>query len=138
MKKYWFIFKKKAKFIIPISIIFIIYATVIPIIFKGHSTCLIKEFIGIPCPTCGMTRAYLAFFRGDILNAFYNNPLFWTVPIILMVIIFSEIGIWKKLYKSKLFWISYIIILLIFYILRMIYIFPNPPMEMGNGILFNF
>lgn len=38
--------------------------------------------LGVPsCPTCGLTRAYLCLFSGDIAGAFGNHQLFWLVPV---------------------------------------------------------
>ncbi|HEY8548852.1 MAG TPA: DUF2752 domain-containing protein [Vicinamibacterales bacterium] len=37
--------------------------------------CTLKVLTGIPCPTCGMTRAVLALTRGDFLLALTMNPL---------------------------------------------------------------
>ena len=36
--------------------------------------CGIKQNYGIPCPTCGMTTATLAFVKGHIFQAFYIQP----------------------------------------------------------------
>jgi hypothetical protein len=36
--------------------------------------CGMKQRWGLPCPTCGMTTAVLAFARGAILTAFYTQP----------------------------------------------------------------
>lgn len=36
--------------------------------------CGMKMRYGLPCPTCGVTTAVLAFFRGDIFGAFYIQP----------------------------------------------------------------
>ena len=37
--------------------------------------CPLRTLIGVPCPTCGSTRAGLALIRGDIPGALYLNPL---------------------------------------------------------------
>ncbi|MGI9114196.1 MAG: DUF2752 domain-containing protein [Chthoniobacterales bacterium] len=37
--------------------------------------CLFHALTGHPCPTCGATRAAIAFFRGDLLTAWDWNPL---------------------------------------------------------------
>jgi hypothetical protein len=37
--------------------------------------CAFHRLTGIPCPTCGTTRAAVAFFHGDVLGAFAANPL---------------------------------------------------------------
>ena len=37
--------------------------------------CVFRALTGIPCPTCGTTRAATAFLNGDLLSAFAANPL---------------------------------------------------------------
>lgn len=46
--------------------------------------CPFRRLIGIPCPTCGMSRAWLAFFRLDLPTAFRLHPMFWSVPILIL------------------------------------------------------
>lgn len=41
----------------------------------GPTLCLIKNVTGIPCPSCGITRAVMAIIHGDMNGAFYSNPL---------------------------------------------------------------
>ena len=37
--------------------------------------CLFHDLTGLPCLTCGMTRAAIQFFHGHFLNALWWNPL---------------------------------------------------------------
>ncbi len=37
--------------------------------------CLFKKLTGLPCPTCGATRAVVHLAHGDISHAFMMNPL---------------------------------------------------------------
>jgi hypothetical protein len=37
--------------------------------------CPIRHFTGIPCPTCGMTRSFMAIARGDLERAVSENAL---------------------------------------------------------------
>jgi Protein of unknown function (DUF2752) len=37
--------------------------------------CVFKGLTGIPCPTCGSTRAVVQLSHGDFLSAFVMNPL---------------------------------------------------------------
>ncbi len=41
--------------------------------------CLLLQFTGIPCPTCGCTRSLAAWTQLDLASAFLFNPLFFAV-----------------------------------------------------------
>lgn len=43
--------------------------------------CVFRLMTGIPCPGCGMTRAWLAALRLDFAAAIAYHPLYWAVPI---------------------------------------------------------
>ena len=47
----------------------------------GHG-CPIRWLTGIPCPGCGLSRAYLALLSGNLKGAFAFHPLFWAVPLL--------------------------------------------------------
>ena len=51
-------------------------ALMILIRIAGGSGCFIKSVFGVPCPACGMTRAWMSFVRGDFAGAFMFHPLF--------------------------------------------------------------
>ena len=94
------------------------------------SICLIRGLTGIPCPSCGMSRAIIAVINGDIINAFKFHPLFWLPFVLLLFLIFK-----RKYFKFTLF-IS-IILLLTVYILRMIFLFPDvEPMRYNEKAIF--
>ena len=50
--------------------------------------CLFKKITGIPCPSCGTTRALLYITKGNFLDAFNTNPLGFIVAFMLVVIPF--------------------------------------------------
>jgi hypothetical protein len=53
--------------------------------------CGFKQKTGLPCPTCGMTTATLAFAQGKIREAFYIQPacgLFCCVAVIAAILAF--------------------------------------------------
>ncbi len=52
--------------------------------------CPIQTLTGIPCPGCGMTRAYLALLHLDIPAAFHYHPLFWMLPLGLAVFLIRK------------------------------------------------
>ena len=41
----------------------------------GLVLCPLKRFLGVPCPTCGSTRALALLLRGDVCGAFEMQPL---------------------------------------------------------------
>ncbi len=43
--------------------------------FSGSPLCLFRRVTGVPCATCGGTRAVLAALRGHVFDAFLLNPL---------------------------------------------------------------
>ena len=68
-------------------------------------TCPIKFITGISCAGCGMSRAWMAFFQLDMAKAFEYHPLFWLVPIAVIVLLCkSKINI--KFYKIFMFSIA--------------------------------
>jgi hypothetical protein len=50
-------------------------APVLPALARFVPACPFHALTGVPCPGCGVTRAALAFFRGDLAAAFGWNPL---------------------------------------------------------------
>ena len=73
-------------------------------------TCPIKFITGISCAGCGMSRAWMAFLQLDIAKAFTYHPLFWLVPIAVIVllckykIIFTIIIMFAIVYICRLIW----------------------------------
>jgi len=45
----------------------------VPSVDGGDPTCLMRVFTGLPCPGCGMTRAWVHTAHGDVLTAFEYN-----------------------------------------------------------------
>lgn len=52
--------------------------------------CPIHFFLGVSCPGCGMTRAWLALLHLDISGAFAAHPLFWLAPLVVLAILFDD------------------------------------------------
>ncbi|MBQ8408908.1 MAG: DUF2752 domain-containing protein [Clostridia bacterium] len=50
--------------------------------------CPIRYYFGISCPGCGMSRACLAALRLDLAGAFEIHPLWVTMPIFALMLIF--------------------------------------------------
>ena len=87
MNKYFTYNTKKIKFIKVLSLIvigiFIIFLLMKKFSSITGSICLIRGVIGVPCPSCGMSRAITEVINGDIIKAFKFHPLFW-LPFVVM------------------------------------------------------
>ncbi|MBQ9838748.1 MAG: DUF2752 domain-containing protein [Oscillospiraceae bacterium] len=46
-------------------------------------------FLHIPCPCCGMTRAWLRLLQLDFSGAFRMHGMFWSVPYLLLHYLFD-------------------------------------------------
>lgn len=62
--------------------------TLLVVVWQGWG-CPFRNLTGMPCPGCGMTRAWFAFLRLDILSAIYYHPMFWSVPVLLAYCFFD-------------------------------------------------
>lgn len=78
--------------------------------------CPFRHLTGIPCPSCGMSRAWVAALRLDFAAAFSHHPLFWSIPILAVFFIFGE----RILQKSgRLLLPTFLLAYIICYILRL-------------------
>jgi hypothetical protein len=91
-----------------IKVVAIILAATVVLSILGIG-CPIKFATGVSCPGCGLTRAWLSFFGGDILESFRLHPLFWTVPFCILLAILEEF------YKSRLL-DAVLIVLIVFFV----------------------
>ena len=64
--------------------------------------CLLKDIFDTPCPSCGMSRAFLSLIMGDIKAALHFHPLFWIFPITVGLGLLAALD---KTKKRKLLWI---------------------------------
>lgn len=55
---------------------------------SGMGICVFKRITGIPCPSCGSTRAVTALLQGDVTGSLMLNPIGIIVAIILAVLPF--------------------------------------------------
>lgn len=47
--------------------------------------CIWKALLHIPCPGCGMTRAWVSLLELDFAAAFRYHPMFWSVPLVVIL-----------------------------------------------------
>lgn len=74
--------KKLTRFWLRGSLVFLLLVVLLAVDI-WNIPCPFRQWVGIPCPGCGMTRAWRAMLRLDITAAFSYHPLFWTIPLLL-------------------------------------------------------
>ena len=92
-------FKNKL-LIIPFFIIMYI------LLYLFDTTCLIKKLTTIPCPGCGLSRAFFSFFSFNFKDAFSYHPLFWLIPILFLFYLYDG-----RMFKNKI--LNYIFLITI-------------------------
>ena len=71
------------------------YVAFVAICWVLKIPCLWQHFLGIPCPGCGMTRAWDAFLHLDLANAFRHHAMFWSMPLIALYLL-KDGGLFKS------------------------------------------
>jgi hypothetical protein len=74
--------------ILSIAIITAYVLLITTTVFTGHSWCIIKSITGIPCPSCGSTRATILLFDGKFSESLMMNPF----GILTNILIFASVG----------------------------------------------
>lgn len=76
------------------SALFAVFAFIYVMIIKMvNITCPILAVTGIPCPTCGVTRALFSLLRGDFEGYFKYHPL--AVPLVFSVLLLINADYFK-------------------------------------------
>ena len=55
----------------------------------GVTLCPMKRLFGVPCPTCGTTRAFAELLRGDVVGAFARQPLVMSSSLLGLPVLFA-------------------------------------------------
>ena len=66
-----------------------VFGLLVGIWYRYDLPCVFRYLTGLPCFTCGMTRAWLCAFRLDLSGAFGLHPMFWSIPIFIIFVIFD-------------------------------------------------
>ncbi len=81
--------REQMKRMLPRLLLMGVLAVLLLIAVLLKTPCLFRSFTGVPCPACGMSRAWLAAFRLDIAGACRLHPMFWGIPVLGVLYIFD-------------------------------------------------
>lgn len=91
-----------------------------------YTICPVVLLTGFPCPGCGMTRAMFQVLHFDFIGAWKMHPFIYLIGILFVLFCISRYLLnGKYMNYVKVFMIIIAIGMVIFYIYRMIVVFPN-------------
>ena len=82
----------------------------------GVVLCPMKRFLGVPCPTCGATRAAALLLRGDVVGAFALQPMVATACVVVVPAALLAIAVFGRrrvvawagaLFRRAMFWLVF-------------------------------
>ena len=119
---------------------FALFYVVIFLIRKIFSTvCYFRILFGIPCPACGISRAFSLILKGHFILAFKMHPMiyfviFWCLLFIIQRYFNNNLSSIFKFYT-----IICIILFIVIYVYRMVIMYPNvyPMIYNNNNLLHN-
>lgn len=107
-----------------LTVLFIMLCRNVPV-FADMMTCKFKEVSGLPCPSCGGTRAVICLVHGQILKSLYYHAA--VIYIVVLSVIFFISQTLQQLTKGRVkglcwhnwYWIAGLAIYIVQYILKL-------------------
>lgn len=110
--------KKNYRPVLLCILVFIVLETIV------HEVCFTKLMFGIPCPACGLTRASIAFMKGNLCLALSYHPMLPMVILGVILFLFSRYVLINDCKWIKVYGIIFVVLLVLCYIYRMITMYP--------------
>lgn len=140
MKFNYGLLKKDIKVGGPVLLV-IIFLIIVSEIIMGK-ICPVRMILGIPCPGCGVTRAFVLVLKGYFYEATVMHPIWILLVILAVAFMIARYFVEDEEQSQKLIkilkkcFLAVIAFSIIFYVYRMIYWFPNrAPMEYDENNL---
>lgn len=99
------------------------------VIFVLDYHCPFKATFSIPCPGCGMTRAFLALLHGNLSLSLQWHALL--IPSFFFLLLYILLW-WKNIerFKKSNQWIiiSWSLLMIVYWLWRVLFVFPHSPL----------
>ncbi len=92
MKFYWVQLNRPRSMVYLIGSLCLMGSLILLCQFCGIMLCPLRRYTGIPCFTCGSTRAFLSLVSGDLKTAFLTQPLIISLVCLLVPVILLNIS----------------------------------------------
>ena len=103
-------------------------------LFAGISPCIIYHVTGLPCPACGLTRAFISVARFEWRQAFFYHPLFLPAPLVPLLTLERVPPKWRNILAFAVLGVFVAV-----WIVRMVLFFPDtPPLDYNSNSLFEW
>lgn len=111
-----------------------IYMAAMNVVF--HQFCPMVFFTGLPCPGCGITRAFRLLLQLRFQEAWNMHPFVYGWVILGIVFCVRRYGMGKEIRTLQKYGVILLIGMFVFYIFRMLVFFPDKePMTYFSGNL---
>ena len=102
-------------------------------LFLGISPCVIYLVVGLPCPACGLTRAFISLLWLDIWQSLAYHPLLILVPFVPLLMLDRIPHKWRNILAFAV-----LAIFVVTWIIRMVLLFPDtPPLDRNHDSVFS-
>ncbi|MDR2525756.1 MAG: DUF2752 domain-containing protein [Oscillospiraceae bacterium] len=97
--------------------------------------CIMESSVGIPCPGCGLTRAWRSCAQMNYAAAFRWHPLFWLIPCMALLWLGAHLYYRKKAESPRWFrhcLVGCFVLFVSVYAVRMVLFFPHTAPMVTN------
>lgn len=112
--------KRTKKLILMHIGIILALAVYVALVYFTPLQCPTKMIFSLPCPFCGLTRAWISVFSGDFSSAFAMHPLFPLAPVLIVLFAHRDALSEKKQRVCDLVMILLAVLFFVVFVIRMI------------------